>query len=117
MIAQFENAFVSNVVDDIWPFLAASQNASACQALKMSRNIGLGESRRFHEPVTFFSPSSNARINFNRLASLKTRNRAATNSSASGVMPRSFALRRIEKITAAFHFPIDYMRICSYCQL
>jgi hypothetical protein len=50
MIAQFENAFVGDVVDDIWSFLAASKNASACQGLKMPRNIGLGEPRRLHEP-------------------------------------------------------------------
>ena len=50
MITQFENGFVGDVVDDIWPFLAASQNASARQRLQMPRNIGLGEPRRLHEP-------------------------------------------------------------------
>ena len=116
MVAQFEDAFVGHIVDDIWPLLATTQNSCVRQSLQMPGNIGLVETCGFHKPGDISFPL------------LQRQNQFQPARFAQDTKPRGNELKRLWRqilkfcLTrhgdrgTGFHFEIDYMRICSYGQ-
>ena len=117
MIAQLKNAFVCDVIDDIWSFPTASQNASACQGLKMPRNVGLGKPRRLHEPGYVLLPLFQGQNQFQPARFAQNPKPRRNELKRVGRHALKFCFTSHRKRTTGFHFAVDYMRIYSYHQI